>query len=79
MGATNPSSQFVSLALDMGWRLAVSVLVPIIGGFELDQLLNSGPWLTILGFMVAIAATAFIFRQTLQISDDNTSRPRRQP
>jgi len=63
---TSPSSVFISMALDMSWRLAVVVLVPIIGGFKLDQKLDMSPLLTITGFLLAMAGMALVLWQMLQ-------------
>lgn len=63
---TNHGSVFIGLALDMSWRLAIVVLVPIIGGFELDQRLNTTPLLTIVGFLLAMAGMALVLWQMLQ-------------
>lgn len=57
-------------ALDMSWRLALAVLVPIIGGFELDQHLNTSPVLTIIGFLLAMAGLFVILRRTLATADE---------
>lgn len=62
----NPSSVFIGAALDMSWRLAIVVLVPIIGGFELDQRLHTGPLLTLSGFLLAMAGMAIVLWQMLQ-------------
>lgn len=56
-------------ALDMSWRLAIAVLVPIIGGYELDRHLGITPALTILGFLVAMAGLFFILKRTLALTD----------
>lgn len=64
--STNHSSVFIGMALDMSWRLAIAVLVPIIGGFELDQRLNTTPLLTITGFVLAMAGMALVLWQMLQ-------------
>jgi len=61
----NPSSVFIGAALDMSWRLAIVVLVPIIGGFELDQRLHTSPLLTIVGFLLALAGMAVVLWQML--------------
>ena len=58
------------MALDMSWRLAVVVLVPIIGGFELDRRLNTSPLLTIVGFLLAMAGMAVVMWQTLQTANN---------
>lgn len=61
---------FILAALDMSWRLAIAVLVPIIGGFELDQHLGTTPALTIIGFLVAMAGLFLILRRTLATADE---------
>lgn len=61
----SPTMVFVTAALDMSWRLAIVVLVPIIGGFELDQRWHTEPAFLIIGFLVAGAGTAIILKQTL--------------
>ena len=50
----------------MSWRLAIAVLLPIIGGFELDRRLNTSPWLSIAGFALAIAGVLIVIKQMLQ-------------
>lgn len=52
-------------ALDMSWRLAIAVLVPIIGGYEIDKHLNTSPAFIIIGFLVAMAGTFLIMKQTV--------------
>ena len=63
---TSPSGVFVSMALDMSWRLAVAVLAPIIGGYELDQHLHMTPLLTIVGFLLAMGGMAVVLMRMLQ-------------
>ncbi len=62
----NPTSVFISAALDMSWRLAVVVLVPIIGGFQLDKRLHMTPLLTITGFLLAMGGMAVVLMRMLQ-------------
>ena len=66
---TNHGSVFISLALDMSWRLAIVVLVPVIGGFELDQRLKTSPLLTVVGFLLAMGGMAIVLWQTLQTAN----------
>lgn len=66
-----PKSVFMTMALDMSWRLAVAVLVPIIGGFELDSKLGTTPLLTVLGFIIAMAAAALVMWRTLQVANES--------
>ena len=67
----NPSQSrlFISMALDMSWRLAAVVLVPIIGGFKLDEHFKTTPLLTIVGFILAMAGMALVMWQTLQAAN----------
>lgn len=51
----------------MSWQLAVVVLVPIIGGFELDQKLDTLPALTIAGFFIAMAGMGLVIWRQLQL------------
>jgi F0F1-type ATP synthase assembly protein I len=64
--APNPTTVFVSMALDMSWRLAIVVLLPIIAGFKLDEHFKLTPLLTITGFLLAMAGTAIVMWTTLQ-------------
>lgn len=53
-------------SLNMSWQLAIVVLVPIIGGFKLDQYLGSLPGLTIVGFLLAMAGMAVVVWRQMQ-------------
>jgi F0F1-type ATP synthase assembly protein I len=57
---------FFVAALTMSWQLAIVVLVPLIGGFKLDESLNTSPALTLVGFFLAMAGTAAIVWRQLQ-------------
>jgi F0F1-type ATP synthase assembly protein I len=64
---SNPRTQFVAAALSMSWQLAIVVLVPIIGGFELDKKLNMLPLLTVVGFLVAMVGMGVVVWRQLQL------------
>ena len=66
---TSQTSIFISMALSMTWRLAIVVLVPIVGGFQLDQWLNTTPVLTITGFFVAMVGIGLVFWQIMQTAN----------
>ena len=68
--AKTPGSVFIAMALDMSWRLAVAVLVPMVGGFELDQKLKTGPVLTITGFLLAMAGFGLVLWRTFQAANN---------
>jgi F0F1-type ATP synthase assembly protein I len=58
--------QFIAATLSMSWQLALVVLIPVVGGFKLDQHLKTTPALTITGFIVAIVGMAVVVRRALQ-------------
>lgn len=66
------SRVFVSMAIDMSWRLALVVLVPIVGGYQLDKTLTTTPVLTITGFLLAMLGMAWVMWRTLQAANDVT-------
>jgi len=69
----SPTQRFVSMGLDMTWRLAIVVLVPIVGGFELDRRLETTPVFTVVGFFLAMGGMALVMWQTLQKANEATS------
>jgi hypothetical protein len=63
------SKVFVGMVLDMSWRLAIVVIVPIVGGFKLDEKLGTTPGLTITGFILAMVGFSLVCWQTLQAAN----------
>jgi F0F1-type ATP synthase assembly protein I len=57
---------FFVTALNMSWQLAIAVLVPVAGGYKLDQHFGTKPVLTLCGFIVAMAATSVVLWRQLQ-------------
>lgn len=62
-------SSFFVAALSMGWQLAVVVVIPIVGGYYLDQRLNVAAAWEIVGFVVALLGFIVVVRQ--QLNDFN--------
>ncbi len=62
--AKGETMYFIGTALDMSWRLAIVVLVPIIGSFKLDEALGTSPLLAIIGFLIAMTGMVIVMRQT---------------
>ena len=67
----NPKSQFISASLSMSWQLALVVLIPILGGYKLDQKLNTSPLWVIVGFVVAMVGFFLIIYKELNEFNDN--------
>lgn len=59
--------QFMAAALNMSWQLAVVVLLPIVGGFKLDEHFHSLPLWTISGFVLAMLGMAVVVWRQLQL------------
>lgn len=59
-------SQFFSATLGMGWRLALTVLIPLVAGIQLDKRYNSSPSLTLAGLMIAVAGGAVAVWKSVQ-------------
>ncbi|MCA9323826.1 AtpZ/AtpI family protein [Candidatus Saccharibacteria bacterium] len=58
--------QFLVSTADMSWRLAITVVVPIVAGVKLDDYFNTSPSLTLLGFMVAAAGGSAVVWRTVK-------------
>jgi F0F1-type ATP synthase assembly protein I len=60
---------FMNMALNMTWQLAVVVVIPIVGGFKLDEALNSSPWFTVLGFVIAAVGTMLVLKRIVSVAN----------
>jgi hypothetical protein len=58
---------FLIAAANMSWQLAIVVLVPVIGGNELDKHFHSLPLWTIVGFVIAMIGMAGVVWRQLQL------------
>ena len=54
MKVLEAKQQFIGATINLSWRLAVTVLVPIIFGLYLDKRFDASPSYTITGFMLAV-------------------------
>lgn len=55
---------FVGL-LDISWRLALSLILPIVGGARLDSKLDKDPIFTIIGLVVGFVLAGLVIRNTV--------------
>lgn len=53
-------SRFFAVTIGMGWRLALTVLIPLVAGIKIDQRFDSSPSYTLAGFMLAVAGGAVV-------------------
>jgi F0F1-type ATP synthase assembly protein I len=61
-----PQQQFIASAVSMSWQLAIAVLVPVIGGVELDKALTSSDIFLFVGLAVALLASAGVMWHAMQ-------------
>ena len=57
------SQVFISMAIDMSWRLAIVVLIPIIVGAELYKHYKNGQWFLIAGLLIAIILAILVIKK----------------
>ena len=69
----NAKRDFYLAAANMSWQLAIVVLVPVVGGFKLDEHLHSLPLWTFVGFSLAMIGMAIIVWRQLQLLSPGTS------
>ena len=67
------NSMFVGMVLNMSWQLAIVVIVPILGGYMLDQRLHSSPVLVLLGLVIAVIATCGVLWRTVQLANSRVA------
>jgi len=67
------NSMFVGMVLNMSWQLAIVVIVPIMGGYMLDQRLHSSPVLVLSGLVVAVLATCGVLWRTVQLANNRVA------
>ncbi len=60
-----PGNQFIGASLNMLWKLAIVVLIPIVGGYKLDVKYNNLPDWTITGFIIAMILTTLVIKKTM--------------
>ncbi len=60
MATLDAKNRFFAATLGMGWRMAVTFLLPLIGGIKLDQRYDTSPSFTLVGFMFAATAASIV-------------------
>ena len=66
ISAPSDLQNFWAAVLSMSWQLAIAVLVPIIGGYEIDKALGSTPAFTVLGLIVTMALCTLVMSRVLK-------------
>lgn len=66
-------SKFFSATLNMGWRLALTVLIPLVAGIKIDRHFKTSPSYTLAGFMLAIAGGAIVVWSSVKEVNEETT------
>ena len=66
---------FISAVMDMTWQLALVFLIPIIGGYKLDQHFKTTPLWFIVGCVLAIAGSFAVMRRILSQLNQSFTHP----
>jgi F0F1-type ATP synthase assembly protein I len=67
----NAKGMFISATANMGFRLAVTVVVPIVAGVKLDEHFHSSPSWTLTGlFLAAAAGSAAVWSTIKQVNKE---------
>jgi F0F1-type ATP synthase assembly protein I len=70
----------LSLALNLGWTMLFSLLIPLLAGIWLDRKLDTMPLLTLIGAMLGVmAATIGVARIAIRCFQPAASQEREQP
>ncbi len=58
--------QFFSAAVNMGWQLALTIIVPVIIGVKLDDHFHSSPSYTLAALVLAVGGAVVVVGATLK-------------
>lgn len=75
--AFDAKQRFLASVLNMGWRLAVTFLAPVIIGAWLDNRYDTTPSWTLTALFVAVAASVVVIKNTVKEVDTETNRMNR--
>lgn len=77
ISVSNPRRDFYLAATNMSWQLAIVVLVPVIGGFKIDERFDSLPVWTFIGFILAMIGMAVVVWHQLQLLSPKLEGPKK--
>lgn len=64
--AASAKQQFLSSAFDMGWRMALMVIISVLIGVKIDERYNTAPSYTIVALMIAVFGSCWIVAETIK-------------
>jgi hypothetical protein len=74
LGSSNQAkgsvSNFIVMALNMSWQMAIVFLVPVIGGVKLDKHYDTNYLFTFIGLGVATVGSGLVMWRTLKLANN---------
>ena len=71
--------QFMGATLNMGWRLALTVVIPIVGGVKIDDHFHTSPSYTLVGLMLAaVAGSAAVWSTLKEVNNEQAIEERQE-
>ncbi len=64
--AMQAGQQFINSSLNMGWQMALTVLIPVFIGVKLDSHFHTQPSYTLAALFLAVAGAAVIVSNTIK-------------
>ena len=64
--AFNAKQRFIGSVLNMGWRMAITFIIPVIIGAWLDKRYDTSPSYTITGIFIAVAGSIMVVYTTVK-------------
>lgn len=55
LNVINAKRMFIGATINLSWRLALTVLIPLVGGIKIDQHFDTSPSYTLAGIVLAVA------------------------
>ena len=74
LAVSSAKKMYVSAAVNMGWQLAIAVLIPVIIGVKLDERFNSGSSYTLAALVLAVGGACMVVWKTLQQTAQKQTR-----
>lgn len=66
MAILSARQDFVDAALSMGWQLALTILIPVFIGVQIDKKFDSSPSYTLTALFLAIGMGGYVVAQTIK-------------
>jgi F0F1-type ATP synthase assembly protein I len=67
-------TMFLGMAMSMSWQLAIVIIIPIVGGYKLDEHLHTSPWWTLAGCAVAVLGMIGVLLRIVKAANERVSK-----